>query len=174
MRIVLDMISSKKEDIEKKKEQLLQEYNQAIKDGNDVTAFLLTDYLKEMNQTLDFLNDQESVISSAKNNYEFTFDLTGATYQYSQIKAYMLTHGFTWLKDSDYITSEPVTNSQMMEMELAIKREFPWFLEMSTKVYDAVIGERSDVRARWQLEAQVEQEMQDHSIELDDPEIDTH
>lgn len=174
MRIILDMISSKKEDIEKKKEALIQEYNEAIRNGNDVTAFLLTDYLKEMNQTLDFLNAQQEAIDSMRNIYEFIFDLSGATYQYSQIKTYMLSHGFEWLKDSDYITTEPLTIMEMQYMESNIRKEFPWFLEMSTKVYDAVIGERSDVRARWQLEAQVEQEMQGHSIELDDSEIDTH
>lgn len=91
--------------------------------------------------------------------------LTGATYQYSQIKSYMLSHGFTWLKDSDYITTEPVTNSQMLDMESAIKREFPWFLEMSTKVYDAVVGERSDVRARWEHEELIRNEVLEQLLE---------
>ena len=165
MKVVLDMISSKKEDIEKKKELLIQDYNQAIKDGNDVTAFLLIDYLKEMNQTIDFLDAQVEAISSIRNNYEFTFDLTGATYQYSQIKSYMLSHGFTWLKDSDYITTEPLTVMEMQYAESEIKREFPWLLEMSTKVYDAVVGERSDVRARWEHEGLMRNEVLEQSLE---------
>lgn len=69
--------------------------------------------------------------------YEFTFDLTGAKSEYGKIKDYMIANGFDWLKDSDYITSEPVTVMEMETIENNIKHQFSWLLQMSTKIYDA-------------------------------------
>jgi len=42
---------------------------------------------------------------------------------------------------------------------------------MSTKIYDAVVTELSDVRARWLEEETFEQEL---AIEIETPEIDSH
>lgn len=83
----------------------------------------------------------------------------------------MLEHGFEWRRDSDYITVDKITRSQMIDIEQAIKAKFPWFLEMSTKIYDAVVTEISDVRARWIEEENFEQEF---SLEIESPEIDFH
>jgi len=168
MKVVLDMIQSKKEYEESQKEKLLQEYKKAVENGEDVVALLLSDYLREINHTLDFLDIQEQVVSEERNYYEFTFDLTGADIEYSKIKKYMLEHGFEWKRDSDYITVDKITRSQMLDIEQAIKTEFPWFLEMSTKIYDAVVTELSDVRARWLEEEDFGQEL---DFEMEDPEV---
>ena len=72
----------------------------------------------------------------------------------------MTSNGFVWRKDSDYITEERVTKSQMIDMENKIKTGFPWFLKMSTKIYDAVIKEHSDVRRRWLEDSEYNQELE--------------
>lgn len=164
MKVVLDLIQSKKQFEEKQKEQILNEYSDAIEQGNDVLAIHLSNYLSEINNTISFLDEQEKLITSEKNYYEFTFDLTRASYEYSQIKSYMLNNGFEWKRDSDYITLTLKTRMEMTEIEKEIKVKFPWLLEKATKIYDSVISDVSDVYARWIAEEEFVQAIEQEEL----------
>lgn len=166
MNVVLGMIKSKKEYEEQLKSKILEEYRLAVENGDDVTVLLLSNYLQEVNHTLDFLNIQEQVILKEKNYYEFTFDLIGASSEYSKIKKYMTSNGFVSLGDTDYITESRVTKAKMIDMENKIKTKFPWFLQMSTKIYDAVIKDYSNVRERWLESAEYNQELKQKIDEM--------
>lgn len=124
--ILSNMIKSERAYQEHKKDSFLKEYREAIEKGEDVVALLISEKLLDVNHTLDFLNLQEQIIMNERHYYEFTFDLTGADKEYSKIKDYMTTHGFVWHKDSDYITSEPITQLQMMRLEDNLRQKLQW------------------------------------------------
>ena len=64
------MIQSEKEYQQQKKDKLLKEYSDAILNGEDAVALLVSEKILDVNHTIDFLAIQENIASNEKYYYD--------------------------------------------------------------------------------------------------------
>lgn len=65
---------------------------------------------------------------------------------YSEIKNYLLEHGFLSKKDSDYISKEPISNTEIAKVTTQMSLEFPWLHQCCTKFDTEEISDIQDIK----------------------------
>ena len=87
--------------------------------------------------------------SSARAKMSYSRSRCRAWYE---IGDYLILKGFDKKSDSDYISREPITHKDIVDILDDIKEKYPWFEMCTTKVLSAIITEQSNVKDRWEGE----------------------